>query len=148
MLSLHDILGLPLHVYLCMYLFIYLKRGIIEHSAKAIGSYRHRNTHSIDRKLPLQLHPFNGLFSRTTWISWYQKGKASLDCVPFDYNYSHTNHSAHLIQIYWSKRQWHQLGHMQICTLTQTHNHASIPPLSFFYRLNAFPAAEPTASKH
>jgi len=22
--------------------------------------------------------------------------------------------------------QWHQLGHMQICTLTQTHNHASI----------------------
>ena len=24
---------------------------------------------------------------------------------------------------------WHQLGHMQICTLTQTH--ASIPPLSF-----------------
>jgi len=21
----------------------------------------------------------NGLFSRTTWISWYQKGKTSLD---------------------------------------------------------------------
>jgi len=39
------------------------------------------------------------------------------------------------IWIYWSKRdsewQWHQLGHMQICTLTQTHNHTSIPPLSF-----------------
>jgi len=30
-----------------------------------------------------------------------------------------------------SKWQWHQLGHMQICTLTQTHNHASVPPLSF-----------------
>ena len=29
------------------------------------------------------------------------------------------------------EQQWHQLGHMQICTLTQTHNHASIPPLSF-----------------
>jgi len=27
--------------------------------------------------------------------------------------------------------QWHQLGHMQICTSPQTHNHASIPPLSF-----------------
>ena len=27
--------------------------------------------------------------------------------------------------------QWHQLGHMQICTLTQTYNHTSIPPLSF-----------------
>ena len=31
-----------------------------------------------------------------------------------------------------SEWQWHQLGHMQICTLIQTHNHASIPPLSFF----------------
>jgi len=25
------------------------------------------------------LHLFNGLFSRTTWVSWYQKGKTSLD---------------------------------------------------------------------
>jgi len=25
------------------------------------------------------LHPFNGLFSRTTWVHWYQKGKTSLD---------------------------------------------------------------------
>jgi len=25
------------------------------------------------------LHPFNGLFSGTTWISQYQKGKTSLD---------------------------------------------------------------------
>jgi len=22
------------------------------------------------------LHPFNGLFSRTTWVSWHQKGKS------------------------------------------------------------------------
>jgi len=35
---------------------------------------------------------------------------------------------------------------MQIGTLTQTYNHASIPPLSF-YRPNALPAAQPTASK-
>ena len=27
-----------------------------------------------------------------------------------------------------SEWQWHQLGHMQICTLTQTHKQASIPP--------------------
>jgi len=27
----------------------------------------------------LLLHPFNGLFSRTTWVSWYQKDKTSLD---------------------------------------------------------------------
>ena len=29
--------------------------------------------------LLLLLHTFNGLFSRATWISWYQKGKTSLD---------------------------------------------------------------------
>ena len=28
--------------------------------------------------------------------------------------------------------QWHQLGHMQVCTSLQTDNHASTPPLSFF----------------
>ena len=31
-----------------------------------------------------------------------------------------------------SECQWHQLGHMQVCTLLQTDNHASNPPLSFF----------------
>jgi len=29
--------------------------------------------------LLLLLHPFNGLFSRTTWVSQYEKGKTSLD---------------------------------------------------------------------
>jgi len=29
-----------------------------------------------------------------------------------------------------SEWQWHQLGHMQVCTLLQTDNHASTPPLS------------------
>jgi len=28
--------------------------------------------------------------------------------------------------------QWHQLGRVQVCTLLQTDNHASTPPLSFF----------------
>jgi len=28
--------------------------------------------------------------------------------------------------------QWHQLGHMHVCTSLQTDNHASTPPLSFF----------------
>ena len=27
----------------------------------------------------LLLHPFNGLFFRTTWVSQYQKGKTSLN---------------------------------------------------------------------
>jgi len=44
--------------------------------------------------------------------------------------------------------QWHQLDHMQIiCTSLQTDNHTSTPPLSF-YRPDALPAAQPTASKH
>jgi len=31
-----------------------------------------------------------------------------------------------------SKWQWHQLGHMWVCTSLQTDNHASTRPLSFF----------------
>jgi len=31
-----------------------------------------------------------------------------------------------------SEWQWHQLGHMQVCTSLQTDNHASTPPLTFF----------------
>jgi len=46
-----------------------------------------------------------------------------------------------------SEWQWHQLGHMQVCTSLQTDNHANTPPLSF-YRPYALPAAQPTASKH
>jgi len=43
-----------------------------------------------------------------------------------------------------SKWQWHQLGHMQICTSPQRDNHVSTSPLSF-YRPDALPAAQPTA---
>jgi len=46
----------------------------------------------------------------------YQKGKNYLD-------FTEARDSA------W---QWHQLGHMQVCTSLQTDNHASTPPLSFF----------------
>ena len=76
------------------------------------------------------IHPFNGPFSGTTRVSRYQKGKTSLD-------FTEARHSE------W---QWHQLGHMQICTSLQTDNHASTPPVSF-YRPDALPAAQPTASK-
>ena len=70
------------------------------------------------------------ILSGTTWVSRYQKGKTNLDLPEQD-----------------SEWQWHQLGHMQICTSVQTDNHASIPQLSF-YRLDALPAIQPTASKH
>ena len=61
-------------------------------------------------------HPFNGPFSRTTRVSRYQKGKTNLD-------FTEARHSE------W---QWHQRGHMQVCTSLQTDNHANTPPLSFF----------------
>ena len=61
-------------------------------------------------------HPFNGSLSRTTQVSRYQKGKTNLD----------------ITEARDSEWQWHQLGHMQVCTSLQTDNHASTPPLSFF----------------
>jgi len=47
-----------------------------------------------------------------------------------------------------SEWQWHQLGHMQVCILIQTDNHASTPTTLFFCRPDALPAAQPAASKH
>jgi len=64
-------------------------------------------------------------------VSRYQKGKTNLDFTGARD----------------SEWQWHQLGSTQASTLLQTDNHASTPPLSF-YRPDALPAAQPTASKH
>ena len=61
-------------------------------------------------------HTFNGPLSGITWVSRYQKGKTNLD-----FNGARD-----------SEWQWHQLGHMHVCTTLQTDNHASTPPLSFF----------------
>ena len=85
---------------------------------------------NIQTKL-LLLQPFNGLFSRTTWVSRYQKGKTNQDFTGARD----------------SEWQWHQPGHMQVCTSLQTDNHANTPPL-VSYRPDALPAAQPTASKH
>ena len=71
-------------------------------------------------------HPFNGPLSVTTRVRWYQKGKTNRD----------------ITEARGSEWQWHQLGHMQVCTSLQTDNH------SVFYRPDALPAAKPTASKH
>jgi len=76
-------------------------------------------------------HPFNGPFSGTTWVGRHQKGKTNRDFT----------------EARDSKWQWHQLGHMQVCTLLQTDNHASTSPL-VFYRPDALPATQPTVSKH
>jgi len=78
----------------------------------------------------LLLRPFNGLFSRTTWVNRQQKGK------PFWI----------LLEQEMTGWQWHQLDHMQSnCTLLQT---TPVRHHSDFYRPDALPAAQPTASKH
>jgi len=75
-------------------------------------------------------HPFNSPFYGTTQVSRYQKNKTNLD----------------LTEARDSEWQWHQLGYMQVCTLLQTDNQH--PTTLFFYRPDALPAAQPTASKH
>jgi len=49
-------------------------------------------------------------------VSRYQKGKTNL----------------HFTEARDSEWQWHQLGHMQVCTSLQTDNNASTSPLKFF----------------
>ena len=73
-------------------------------------------------------HPFNGPFSGTTQVSRYRKGKTNLDFTEARY----------------SEWQWHQLGHMQVCTSLQTDNHASTSPLSFLQA--GCPSCRPTNS--
>jgi len=80
---------------------------------------KHTHTHT---------HTFNGPLSGITQVSRYQKGKTNL-------NFTEARDSE------W---QWHQLGHMQVCTLIQTDNHASTPPLSFLQA--GCPSCHPTNS--
>jgi len=64
----------------------------------------------------------------TTQVSRYQKGKTNLDFTEARDN----------------EWQWHQLGHMHVCTSLQTDNHASTPPLSFLQ--TGCPSCRPTNS--
>ena len=73
-------------------------------------------------------HPFNGPLSGTARVSRYQKGKTNLDFT----------------EARDSEWQWHQLGHMQVCTSLQTENHASTRPLSFLQA--GCPSCRPTNS--
>jgi len=61
-------------------------------------------------------------------VSRYQKGKTSLDFTGARD----------------SEWQWHQLGHMQVCTSLQTDNHASTPSLCFLQA--GCPSCHPTNS--
>jgi len=61
-------------------------------------------------------------------VSRYQKGKTNLD----------------LTEARVSEWQWHQLGHMQVCTSLQTDSYASTPPLIFLQA--GCPSCHPTNS--
>jgi len=61
-------------------------------------------------------------------VSRYQKGKTNLD-------YTEARDSE------W---QWHQLGHMEVCTALQTDSHAGTPSLSFLQA--GCPSCHPTNS--
>jgi len=79
-------------------------------------------------------HPFNGpfsgtTFSGTTWVSQYQKGKTNLD-------FTEARDS-----------EWVASARPYASLHLASDNHASTPPLSF-YRPDALPVAQPTASKH
>ena len=73
-------------------------------------------------------HLFNGPLSETTRVGRYQKGKTNLDFT----------------EARDSEWQWHQLGHMQVCTSLQTDNHVSTPPVSFLQA--GCPSCRPTNS--
>jgi len=71
-----------------------------------------------------------GPFSGTTQVSRYQKGRTNLDFT----------------EARDSEWQWHQLGHMQVCTSLQTDNHAITSPLSFLQA--GCPSCHPTNSDY
>ena len=78
-------------------------------SRSLVFTRTHAHTHT-------HIHPFNGPLSGTTPVSRYRKGQTNLDFT----------------EARDSEWQWHQLGHMLVCTSLQADNHASTPPLCFF----------------
>ena len=86
------------------------------------GQQMYKNTHT---------HLFNGSLSRTTWVSQQQKGKTIWILLKQE--------TASGIGISWA-----------ICKFTPHSRQItmSAPHCSVFYRLDALPDAQPTASKH
>ena len=99
------------------------------HARTRTRTHAHARTHTHTRaRTRTHTHTFNGPLSGTTRVSRYQKGKTNLGFT----------------EATDSDWQWHQLGHMQVCTLLQTDNHASTPPRSFLQA--RCPSCHPTNS--
>jgi len=81
-----------------------------------VGVLCNKRKHFSQQRAHAHTHPFNNPFSRTARLGRYQKGKTNLD----------------ITEARDSEWQWHQLGHVQVCTLLQTDNHARTPGLMPF----------------
>jgi len=79
-------------------------------------------------------YPYNGLFSRTAWVSPRQKGQTSLDFINEARDDGMAVASAGPSQI--------------ICTSLKTDHHGSTSSLNFYCRPDAPPDAQQTVSKH
>jgi len=84
--------------------------------------------------LLLVVHPFNSLCSRTTRVSWYPRGKTSLDL-----NETRDDGVLGCSRISWAICKQSAPRSRQITTPTPHH--------SIFYRPDALPDAKPTVSK-
>jgi len=93
------------------------------HACTHARTHTHTHTHT---------HTFNGPFSGNTQVSRYQQNKTNLD-------------STEARDSEWKR---HQLGHMQVCPPHSRQITTKAPHHSVFYRLDAFPAAQPTAQSN
>jgi len=80
----------------------------LSQASKYLTLNTHAHTHTHTR--------LTALFSRTTRVNRYQKGKTNLDFT----------------EARDSEWQWHQLGHMQVYTLAPDRQPRQYPPLKFF----------------
>jgi len=95
------------------------------------SSYQNTQYLHLGTNTHIHTHPFHGPLSGTTRVSRYQKGKTSLDFT----------------EARDSEWQWHQLGHMQVCTSLQADNHA--PTAQFFTgRMPFLPLNQQCQSKY
>ena len=98
------------------------------HFSKSVSKTPLHSVTGLQGAVQIHTHPFNASLFRTTLVGRYQKGKTNLDFT----------------EARDSEWQWHQLGHMQVCTSHQTDNHASTPPLSVLQA--GCPSCPPTNS--
>jgi len=96
---------------LAMYSYMATRAELATSWNPRLRLHTHAHTHA-----RTHTHPFNGPLSGTTQLSQHQKGKTNLDFTGARD----------------SEWQWHQLGHMQVCTTLQTDNRASTSLLSFY----------------